>query len=109
MTTKLSKKQEKVLKLYLAGYKPIEIGKLMKLSINTVCNYKSIIMEKWEVENNVELVLEAVRRGYVDFEDWERRKTIQFIYTNHTFTYDTYVYFKSQRKNYIYTCAFMDS
>lgn len=68
MVTTLTKRQEKVLKLYLAGYTPTEIGKIMGIHMNTVCSYKTVIMEKWEVENNVELVIEAVRRGYVEIE-----------------------------------------
>ncbi len=68
MVTELTKIQEKVLKLYLAGYTPTQIGKIMGIHMNTVCCYKTIIMEKWEVENNVELVIEAVRRGYVELE-----------------------------------------
>lgn len=106
MKTELTQKQEKVLKLYLAGYTTKEIGELMNLNINTVCSYKSIVMEKWEVENNVELIIEAVRRGYVDFED--ENEPVELVYTNHTFTYDTYVYFKEQRKKYIYTCEIKD-
>lgn len=72
MVTTLTQKQEKVLKLYLAGYTPTEIGRIMGLHLNTVCCYKSIVMEKWEVENNVELVIEAVRRGYVEIEKDEQ-------------------------------------
>ena len=68
MTTDLSQQQEKVLKLYLAGFTPKEIGRILNLHINTVCCYKSIVMEKWEVENNVELILEAIRRGYLEIE-----------------------------------------
>jgi DNA-binding NarL/FixJ family response regulator len=68
MITTLTQKQETVLKLYLAGYTPTQIGEIMGLHTNTVCCYKSIVMEKWEVENNVELVIEAVRRGYVEIE-----------------------------------------
>lgn len=68
MKRELTKKQEKVLKMYLAGYTPTEIGKIMGIHMNTVCSYKTIIMEKWEVENNVELIIEAVRRGYVELE-----------------------------------------
>lgn len=73
MKRELSKKQEKVLKLYLAGYKPVEIARIMKLHINTVCCYKSIVMEKWEVENNIELVVEAVKRGYIEIEEEESK------------------------------------
>lgn len=90
MNRELTKKQEKVLKLYLAGYKPKEIGKLLGLHINTVCSYKSIVMEKWEVENNVELIIEAVRRGYIEIEEPEevsptytriKKQDLQIIYT----------------------------
>lgn len=68
MVTELTQRQEKVLKLYLAGYTPTQIGNIMGIHMNTVCSYKTIIMEKWEVENNIELVIEAVRRGYVEIE-----------------------------------------
>ena len=103
MKTELSKKQEKVLKLYLAGYGPKKIGELMYLSINTVCSYKSIVMEKWEVENNVELIIEAVRRGYVDFEDEEEIQPINFVYSNHSLSHDTFVYYGATRRMYTYT------
>lgn len=68
MKRELSKKQEKVLKLYLAGYGPKEIGRIMNLNINTICSYKKIIMDKWEVETNIELIIEAIRRGYIEIE-----------------------------------------
>jgi DNA-binding CsgD family transcriptional regulator len=68
MKRTLSEKQEKVLRLYLAGYTPREIGMIMNLHINTICSYKTIIMEKWEVENNVEMIIEAIRRGYIELE-----------------------------------------
>ena len=68
MITTLTQKQETVLKLYLTGHTPKEIGQIMGIHINTVCSYKNIIMDKWKVENNTALIIEAVRRGYVEIE-----------------------------------------
>ncbi len=80
MKRELTKRQEKVLKLYLAGYKPIEIGRIMGLHINTVCCYKNIVMEKWGVENNIELIIEAIRKGYIEIEEEEQNTGIIYTY-----------------------------
>lgn len=79
MVTELTKRQEKVLKLYLAGYTPTEIGKIMNIHMNTVCSYKRIIMDKWGVENNIELIIEAVRKGYIEIEEEEQNTDIVYV------------------------------
>jgi len=81
MKRTLSKRQEKVLKLYLAGYKPKDIARIMELNINTVCSYKYIIMEKWEVDNNIELIIKAIRKGYLEIEEEEQNPNVTYTYT----------------------------
>ncbi|MBD78549.1 MAG: hypothetical protein CL840_06495 [Crocinitomicaceae bacterium] len=69
MEAQLPKRQKQVLKLMLAGYTQQEICKLLNLHTNTVSCYKKIIMEKWDAENMVELVLESIKRGYLEIEE----------------------------------------
>lgn len=103
MKTALSEKQEKVLKLYLAGYTPTEIAEIMGLHINTVCTYRSIVMEKWEVENLIELIVESIRRGYLELEKDEEIPHIEFTYSDKRLKEVNYVDDTSADKTYTYT------
>jgi DNA-binding NarL/FixJ family response regulator len=64
----LSRREEQVLKLLLAEYSQGEIASTLELSLSRVYSIKSIILEKWEIEpkNLMSLLLEAIRRGYVE-------------------------------------------
>lgn len=68
MKTELSKRQKQVLKLFLAGYTHQEVCRTLGLHTNTISCYKKIIMEKWDVKNMVELVIESIKRGYLEIE-----------------------------------------
>jgi DNA-binding NarL/FixJ family response regulator len=69
MKTKLSDRQRQVLKLILAGYSQKEICSALDLHSNSVCTYKRIIMEKWNVENLIELVVKSIKLGYLDIDE----------------------------------------
>lgn len=69
MTTELSKRQLQVLKLFLAGYSHQEVCTVLGLHTNTISCYKKIIMEKWGVKNMVELIIESIKRGYLEIEE----------------------------------------
>lgn len=69
MRDNLSKRENQVLKMILAEYSQKEICALLDLSYSRVNSIKGIVMEKWEVESTVGLVLESIRRGYLEIED----------------------------------------
>ena len=75
MKKELSKRQRQILKMILAGYSQQEICKILNLHTNTVCSYKRLIMDKWEVETTVELIIEAIRRGYLEIDGIEPKET----------------------------------
>ena len=68
MKGKLSKREEQILKLLLAEYTQSEISKILDLSYSRVSDVKRIIKEKWEVDSTIGLILESIRRGYVEVE-----------------------------------------
>lgn len=69
MKQTLSPREKQILKMIMAEYSLCEICRLLNLSYSRVTSVKSIIMEKWEVDNMVGLVKESVKRGYMDFEE----------------------------------------
>jgi DNA-binding CsgD family transcriptional regulator len=70
MKRTLSKRECQVLKLILAEYSLLEISIVLEISLSRVYDIKSIIMEKWEIDskNLMGLLLEGIRRGYVEVE-----------------------------------------
>lgn len=69
MKQTLSPREKQILKMIMAEYSLYEICKSLNLSYSRVSTVKSIIMEKWEVENTVGLVKESIRRGYLELEE----------------------------------------
>jgi DNA-binding CsgD family transcriptional regulator len=68
MKGKLSKREEQILKLLLAEYTQSEISSILGLSYSRVSDVKRIIKGKWEVDSTIGLILESIRRGYVEIE-----------------------------------------
>jgi DNA-binding NarL/FixJ family response regulator len=75
MNPKLSKRQVQILKMILAGYTQQEICEILDLHTNSVSGYKRIIMDKWGVENMIELVVESIKRGYLEMDEKRFDKT----------------------------------
>ena len=69
MNLNLSKREEQIIKLLLAEYTQSEIAHLLGLSYSRVNDVKTIVMDKWNVKSMVGLVIEAIRRGYIELED----------------------------------------
>ncbi len=68
MKLQLSRQEERVLKLLLVGYTQAEIAKMLKLSQSRIQDIKKIIKRKWGVQNDIEFVVEAIRRGLIELE-----------------------------------------
>ena len=66
MNPELTHREEQVLKLLLAGYRPGEICEGLHIKPTTLGIHRRNIMYKWGVYNTVELVVESIRRGYLD-------------------------------------------
>ncbi|MFT6504157.1 MAG: DNA-binding NarL/FixJ family response regulator [Crocinitomicaceae bacterium] len=73
MIKSLSKREEQVLKLLLAEYSQVEICQLLELSYSRVSDIKRIIMQKWNVETMISLVIKSIKMGYLEIEEdtWE--------------------------------------
>ena len=69
MTRSLSKREEQVLKLLLAEYSQVEICGLLNLSYSRVSDIKRIIMQKWDVETMISLVIKSIKLGYLEIEE----------------------------------------
>ena len=70
----LSKLNSKEIEIFLAtirGISSAEIGKQLHMSSKTVHSYRSRLFRKLNVENNVGLVLTAIREGLVAIEETE--------------------------------------
>lgn len=69
MVKSLSKREEQVLKLLLAEYSQVEICQLLELSYSRVSDIKRIIMQKWNVETMISLVIKSIKMGYLELEE----------------------------------------
>ena len=69
MIRSLSKREEQVLKLLLAEYSQIEICSLLNLSYSRVSDIKRIIMQKWNVDTMISLVIKSIKLGYLEVEE----------------------------------------
>ena len=59
--------RERNILFYLAqGYKNIEIGKILNISVHTVKAHLETIYDKLEVTNRVKAVIKAVKKNYID-------------------------------------------
>ena len=67
-----------------------------------------MIMEKWEVETTIELVIEAVKRGYLEMEEDEAVEPKRLVYSTTTLSYDTFVYYAKRDRMYTYTHLIKD-
>lgn len=68
MKETLSRRETQVLKLLLSGYLQKDIGHLLHLSESRVQDIKATIKRKWGVSSEIEFILEAVRRGFLELE-----------------------------------------
>jgi DNA-binding CsgD family transcriptional regulator len=71
MNIKLTRREEQVLKLILAGFTLKETGQLLGLEQNTIHSCKDRIKRKWNVRTQTELVVKSIREGYLDIEEDE--------------------------------------
>ncbi|MFT6246718.1 MAG: DNA-binding NarL/FixJ family response regulator [Crocinitomicaceae bacterium] len=69
MIKSLSKREEQVLKLLLAEYSQVEICQLLELSYSRVSDIKRIVMQKWNVETMISLVIKSIKMGYLELEE----------------------------------------
>jgi DNA-binding CsgD family transcriptional regulator len=68
MNRLLSKREEQVLKLLLAGFMQKQIAQELEISESRVQDVKSIIKKKWEVNTEIDFILAAIRLGYLIIE-----------------------------------------
>lgn len=80
MNKDLSKREEQVLKLLLAGFMQKQIAYDLSISESRVQDVKSIIKKKWDVHTEIDFILTAIRKGYLIIES-ESKKEIA-IYTS---------------------------
>lgn len=61
----LSPREEQVLRLIVKGHRNKDVGDILNISVKTVESHKYRIMKKLGLRNIQELVLHAIREGYV--------------------------------------------
>jgi DNA-binding CsgD family transcriptional regulator len=61
----LTRQEKEILKLIVDGKSSREIANALFISVRTVENHRSSIMEKMGVRRTVDLVKEAVQKGYI--------------------------------------------
>ena len=65
----LARREAEVLELLVAGKTTAQIAESMGISEKTVRTYRQRLMERFGVEGLIPMVLEAIRRGFVDLGD----------------------------------------
>lgn len=68
MSNQLSKREEQVLELLLAGFMQKQIAHELGISESRVQDVKSIIKKKWGVLTEIDFILTAIRKGYLNLE-----------------------------------------
>ena len=66
LSKKLSTREFEVFRLIAEGKSAEDIGQLLNISQRTVANYQTIIRQKLDVHNPVELVRLAIRHGLIE-------------------------------------------
>ena len=66
---KLTPREGQVLRLYLREGKLKSVATALGVSINTVRSQRTSIMKKLGASSQVELTLEAIRRGLIDLKE----------------------------------------
>jgi DNA-binding NarL/FixJ family response regulator len=69
MRGRLTTRERQILKMYLAEYRLKEISSTLNLSMSTVSTFKRKVMDKWDVETEVGLIKESIKRGYLEIEE----------------------------------------
>jgi DNA-binding NarL/FixJ family response regulator len=69
MRTRLTPRERQILKMYLAEYRLKEISSTLNLSLSTVSIFKRKVMDKWNVEIDIGLIKESIKRGYLEIEE----------------------------------------
>jgi DNA-binding NarL/FixJ family response regulator len=69
MRGRLTPRERQILKMYLAEYRLKEISSTLNLSMSTVSTFKRKVMDKWDVETEVGLIKESIKRGYLEIEE----------------------------------------
>lgn len=64
----LTEREKEILSLVAKGYTNKEVAELLLISVKTVENHKSNIMEKLQLDNRRDLMKLAYRRGLLDFD-----------------------------------------
>lgn len=93
MNRLLSKREEQVLKLLLAGFMQKQIAHELGISESRVQDVKRIIKKKWEVDTEIDFILKAIRMGYLLLEGNAMKAFARYT-SNST---------EESRFNYIYT------
>lgn len=65
-TAQLTFREQDVLYQVLRGHSNIEIGKNLGINVRTVEGHMLQIRSKWGVRSNIEVILEAIRKGYLE-------------------------------------------
>lgn len=66
MNRELSKREEEVLTLLLAGHLQKQIAAILGISESRIQDIKQIIKRKWGVKTEVDFILMAMRKGYLE-------------------------------------------
>lgn len=66
MNRELSKREEEILRLLLTGCLQKQIAVMLNISESRVQDVKQIIKRKWGVKTEVDFILMAMRKGYLE-------------------------------------------
>jgi DNA-binding NarL/FixJ family response regulator len=69
---KLTPREAQVLELYLREGNLKPVAEALGVSINTVRSQRTSIMKKLGANSQIEMTIEAIRRGLVDLEEKEK-------------------------------------
>ncbi len=99
MNYELSKREQQVLKLLLSGYLQKQVAYELGISESRVQDVKSIIKKKWGVSSDIEFILTAIRKGYLQLEDdTQVASSSYFVNSSEAFQVQ-YSYTRSCKKN----------
>lgn len=100
MNIELSKRELEVLKLLLSGYLQKQVAHELGISESRVQDVKRIIKKKWQVNSEIEFVLTAIKKGYLEIgaKDYQERIPSSAQYASEINV--NYSYLPSPRNNF---------
>ena len=99
MNYDLSKREQQVLKLLLSGYLQKQVATELGISESRVQDIKSIIKKKWGVDSDIEFILTAVRKGFLEVENKHKGSYSHYSVNSSDTLNVFYSYAPSRKKN----------